>query len=633
MNRFLLATANSHNLESCVARWQSPQLSRVDNKTASLRHSQHGAASGLAQEGEVALCFVGSLYKPTGDDSERVSLIDDPYEGARWLLARYHSAGSRFLDGVYGHYAVAVVNTETDTVLLANDTEGYRRLFYHQHPNGSLVAGTLLSDVARTTHGDAPIDRKWEDFLLAHEFFPTDETMFHGVRALPAGTVLVCSGGKISTEAIAKPSPWAKWLARMDLESTEENTVTSNLHEAFIRSMEDLSPHGQDVGVLLGGFDSALIASVLSQLGKRVHTFSFRYEDESYNQPFTEELERLYGTTHHWVPIDSTVIREGIEHYADVFNQPVCQPHYVIASARAARAAAEAGISHALTGDGCDGLFLGYPTVHLRAVLVQRLSRMAPVLTTMGRPFAHNAWLERKLGQPYRQARNVLRILQRPMPARGHIAACTFDAFSLRQLRTNAAPTPSRDTEEVLLDMAKGLENLDPIRLAYRGKGAVGLNKVKLEGSTALSGVTLNSPFLHPGFAQLARALPTEMSRPGRHTKARATGKYALMAMAERYKLLPAEIIYQQKRSPVTSPVDLWYMGELRSFMMQQFRQLPFAFDEAYAASLLAPKLAEKLFRSHVGISRYAFNAAGMLASYANFFSAAGASTARGSLP
>jgi hypothetical protein len=204
------------------------------------------------------------------------------------------------------------------------------------------------------------------------------------------------------------------------------------------------------------------------------------------------------------------------------------------------------------------------------------------------------------------------------MPSRGHIAACTLDADSLRWLRRDCPPQ-QLGTEEILQELAAGLEGVGPIRLAYLGKGRVGLNLAKLEGGLAFSGVTLNSPYMHPGMAAVAHRIPDELSRPGRATKSKATGKYAFMQMIERKRLLPDEITYQPKRSPVTSPVDHWYWGSLREFMLERISCLPFDVNHDYVQSLVTPTLAERAFRARVGISRYVTSAICLLVTYAAF--------------
>lgn len=573
-----------------------------------------GAVVGVAEREALSLCFLGSLVGPVPEWNEQVSPIDDPNLSAAYLLERYQRLGAKFLDGLYGQYALVLFDAAQNEVILGRDPGGERRLFFAME-GGCLRFSTQVAGF-RALVPNLRIDRSWEDFFLAHEFLPGERTHYHGVSSLSAGTLLRFRGDTIERTVIAKGHPWKPWLEGLDL--TTEDQVVRALEEAFFRALEEQCPKAERVGVLLGGFDSELIAAGLVRLGKRVETFSFQYEDVGYNQAFAEELAERLGIRHHWVPIMPEVMRRGLLHFELAFNQPVCQPHYLIATAEACRAVRNAGIRHCFTGDGCDGLFLGYPTVHQRAVLIDTLSRVAPVVHALGSSLVRSRFLEEKLGHPYRVARNVLRVLKRPMPARAHVASNILDDFSLRLLRKDA-PQQDRNIEEVLIEMAQGLEQVSTVRLAYRGKAVVGLNKNKLEGCSSSTGITLQSPFLHPGMVHLASLLPEELSRPSRATRAETTGKYALMLMAEQRSYLPTEMIYQTKRSPVTAPVDLWYMGSLREVFLQQFRRLPFEYDADYAASLLDHKLAEDVFRQYVGISRYAFNAPALLATYASF--------------
>ena len=78
-------------------------------------------------------------------------------------------------------------------------------------------------------------------------------------------------------------------------------------------------------------------------------------------------------------------------------------------------------------------------------------------------------------------------------------------------------------------------------------------------------------------------------------------------------------IIDQPKQSPSDSPVDDWYMHDLRDDVMQQLNDLPFALNRRYVAGLLAPKLAEKWYREKVSLSHHTLQVIGLLASYASF--------------
>ncbi len=571
---------------------------------------------GRAESGGTSLVYLGMVHHPAPEFGEGTPL-DDPNRTAAYLLARFRKLGVGFLDGLCGHFVVAVVEPDHGRLTIARDPGGSRRLFVHRDRE-TLRFSTKLSDFRGLLGDSLRVDRGLENFLLGYEFLPDGRTVYAGVEVLGPGTAMVWSKGEVRTHQIPKPDPWKDAVAEIDLTSASEDEVIDALEDAFTRALREQLPSAERVGLLLGGFDSALIAVFLKKLGKTVETFSFHYEDESFNQPYTEELARLLGIDHNWVPITAEVMREGLTDYAQRFNQLAGQSHYLIASAHAVKTAADKGIRHMFSGDGCDGLFLGYPTVHLRAKVIMGLSKVAPALKGPLGAATRSGWLERKLGHPYRVARNVSTILQRGMPARAHVASCILDGFALEQLR-GPAPPQERDVEDILADLARGKEHVSPVRLAYQGKSLVGLNKTKLEGAGDLSGIVLLSPFLHPGMAGFARALPEELSRPEEKTKSEVTGKYALMQMAERKGHLPSEIIYQPKRSPVTAPVDRWYLGPLRELMLEQLEGLPFDVDPDYAQSLVSPKYAEDLFRRYVGLGRFATHAINVLVTHAAF--------------
>jgi hypothetical protein len=576
--------------------------------------SNGGVVLGTARAGARGIAYLGSFHGPF-PEMMGTSPLDDPNRTAQCLLQRYAERGRDFLRDLCGHFAVLVVEPDDGRVVLARGHGSAVRWFVAEEP-GRLVFSTKLADLPHLMGTPAALDRSMENFLLGYEFLPDGRTPFANVRVLLPGTMLEWQRGECTRHELAPPVPWGGRFDSVDYR--DEREVIAVLHDSFRMALADQVADTSRVAVLLGGVDSALIAVELKRLGKNVHTFSFCYDDASYNQAHVEELASQFGLSHHWVPITADVIRQGLQHYAQRFNQPLSQPHYVIASAEACRAIRGAGILHALTGDGCDGLFLGYPTVHFRAQLIQKLSRLGPLISGSLEPLTRSAWWERKLGHPYRVARNVARVLRRPMPARGHVAACTLDEVALQQLH-GPSPEQSRDVEQILAQLAHGLEGIGEIRLAYLGKSRVGLNGVKLDGALSYSGISLNSPYLHPGLERVAKSIPDALSRPNRATKSKSTGKYAFLQMIEQRGLLPSEIVYQKKRSPVTAPVDDWYWGTLRSFLLERLAQLPFPIDRQYAESLVTPKLAERLFRDHVGISRQVTQAVSLLTTYASF--------------
>ncbi len=576
---------------------------------------ERAAILGLATSQQVCLCVLGAIHEPFPVPLEG-SPLDDPNVTAAALLARYLDSGDSFLDGVIGSYCVALFDARDDSLLLARDPAGASHLFVYEHA-GEVLFATRLIDLIGLLGADCRLDRSFEDFFLGYEFLPDDRTLLAGVRELPKAQINRWRGGQRSERGILGFGPDPALLAAAS--TATEDCVIDALHQAFMESLVDQCQSQGPIGVLLGGFDSMLIAATLTAMGREVETFTFRYREDGYTQRMVDELQSLLDIRHNWVDITPGVLARGLECFGQRFNQPVGQAHYLIATAEAARVMGERGIAHCLTGDGCDGLFLGYPTVHARARFISALSSLRGVLAPAIIAAGSSGWLEQRIGHPYRFGRNIGRVLARPLPARGHIAACTLDKTSLKFLRQGAGPVQAEDAEATLQRLAAGLESVEPLRLAYLGKGRVGLNANKLEGAARSSGISFLSPYLHPRMAAVAARIPDQLNRPRGRDKAADTGKYIFMRMVDKYRMLPAAFVHQPKMSPVTAPVDLWYWGELRDAVLKQFEGLPFAYDAEYAASLLTPKPAEHWFRNRIGISRYVTQAASLLATYAAF--------------
>jgi asparagine synthetase B (glutamine-hydrolysing) len=589
---------------------QAPRVVQAAPPHFSALCSDAGSVLGHAEEGVVSITYVGAIPGGLPGWACAGSPLDDPDRTARHLLDLYHEKQLSFLDGVPGSYALVVTDRTVGRILLAVDPANGHSLFYRRGHDGLTYASKL--GVMPMIVPGLELDRGLEDFLLGYQFLPGDRTVYAGTRSLAKGTLLEWRDGTLSEHPI---SSWSGPV-KQDLSQATLAEAVPALHDSFMQAIEESAPSSERVAVLLGGFDSALVAAGLRRMGKMVDTFSFYFENSSYNQPHTDTLAGFSGSRHHWVPITSDTIAEGLRTYEMTFNQAAVQPHYPIESAVVCAAIRREGFMHALSGDGCDGLFLGYPTIYKRTRIIGGLSRIPKPLRKLAEQLARSPWLEKKLGHPYRVYRNVLAILAREEVVRDHFASRALDGFSLAQLRGDT-PRQDRDVEEILHALAADVAGMNPVRRAYHSKALVGSNKNKMEGSMDSTGVAVTSPYAHPRFAALAASLPDELSRPGDGKGAQ--GKYALMQMAETNGLLPREIIEQPKRSPAEAPVDGWYNSVLRGMALEMLSELPFEIDAAYAHSLLEAKMAERLYRRYVSLDDVASHALTSLLTYAAF--------------
>ena len=576
------------------------------------------ALQGQAQIGACSLWFMGTVFPSTPGWTAAESPLEDPALTAQWLLARYAEHGTGFLDGVLGQFAVVVRDDLTDRWLFAADPFGGRSLFI-SGDGDRFVASTKL-DLAAAMLGDRlELDRTDEDFFLVHGFYPDGGTPFRAVRALAAGEIAVLQGGALQRLTIAQPD-WGKHdPATRAAALTDPVQAARELEALFLSAMQDQLPRRkQTVGVLLGGFDSALVAAAIARLGHEVVTYSFRYADASYNQPHTDTLAQHIGCRHRWIDIDRDMIEQGLAQFPHLFSQPTNWPNYVIQTLRVMQVMQADGIAYCYSGDGCDAAFLGYPGTYARAKLIGTLPRLPRWLHRPLLALAANSLLERRLGHPWRVALGLLRGMGRNGYARDYLSFRIMDEATLAQLKPgHAAP----DLEQRIEALSKPHEALPSVRRTYLGKACVSPNRSKMIASADLTGIPILAPYMHPMLKRFALALPVALLRPD--SGGPATGKSVLADMAIHSDLLPAAIVNQPKLAAVDAPVDDWYAGPLRARMMDFYTDLPFAANRSYLARLLDLKWAEGQFKRRVMTDKVISHAASLLATYARFASLA----------
>lgn len=498
--------------------------------------------------------------------------------------------------------------------LVARAGPGAHRWYVGRTADGGTLLCNQLRPLAALLDPRRPIDRRHEDVVLGFGFVPGNATVYRGVEVLAPGSWLRLgtggpdpTGSAVGTGADAVPS-----------EVVDFDSAVDELHRRFMSTVEDQAGAARDVAVLMGGFDSALVAATLTRMGRRVTTYTYGFGDPRYEQRDVACMTRAVAARERWVPITPELIGEGLWTFSDVFCQPGPQPHYQLHTLAGARRVGEDGFDQLMTGDGCDAVFLGYPTVSRRARIMSRMADVPPAALS---PLAGIAGLrvaERHLGHVVRMARSTLGANALPSPARGHLPTRYLDDVALGRLRRGPAPEPGVPVDELRQRLAEGLDGLDPVRLAFHGNALTGQSRMKVEGTVTATGVRQYTPFTHPRVRDFVASLPVEYLRPP-GSAAGSAGKALLVEMVRRHHLLPPEVLALPKQSPADAPVDQWYQGPLRNEVLALLDHLPFEWDRGYVEDLLRPKLAEELYRHRVAISHNALQAVGLLASYASF--------------
>jgi len=616
-------TQNYHTLVKQVeAQYSTEPTMDVDiNNYDAGSISNDGAVLGRAAVDGIYLTLLGSVCEPVPEWTSTLSPIEHPNKVAEHLVSLYKKDKQKFLTGIQGQYALCLFDSHTQTLCLSVDHAELRSIYYTT-AGDEVLFSTNQYALVRSLRQNLKSDRSYEDFFLIYGFLPGQRTFFENIKTVKPGELFIWEGGALNfkTYAIEKINPWGNSFAKTDWESLDQDGAIDVVYDAFMSALKEQLTESKRVGVLLGGFDSALVAAALHRLGKEVETFSFSYEDERYNQGHIDTLQDFLGHKHHWIKITENDIREGLKTYPNYFNRPTNWPNYVIQTQVVCKKIREQGLTHCYSGDGCDGVFLGYPIVHVRAKLFSAPIKLPKFILSMILWFAKFPLWEKLFGHVFAVILNVFRSFARPWPQRGHLTLRIFDEISLKRLRADKAPDQAKPLDQILEKLSKGLETLTPARLAYLGKGAISPNKVKISGSSDSAGISIHAPYMHAGMAKFALSIPDSLCRPDGESEAKVTGKYILMKMAEKKGLLPYDCVYQKKLAAVDAPIDDWYEGPLKEDLLSLLKDLPFKANTKYLASLTQQRKIEKLYKKHIAPDQIcSSHTVSLLATYAAF--------------
>src|SRR5208283_1999383 len=110
------------------------------------------------------------------------------------------------------------------------------------------------------------------------------------------------------------------------------------------------------------GIDSSTLVAMMSRLTPgNVNSFSVAFEEKSFNEePYADFVARRFGTQHHVTTANEKSLREALEVLSQHLDEPLADPA-ILPTYLLSRFARQ-HIKVALSGEGSDELFGGYPT-------------------------------------------------------------------------------------------------------------------------------------------------------------------------------------------------------------------------------------------------------------------------------
>jgi asparagine synthase (glutamine-hydrolysing) len=483
-------------------------------------------------------------------------------------------------------YGFALHDRGDRSLLLVRDRAGEKPLYYTQVGDeiwfASEIQALLVGGVVRRELDEAALER-----YLALGYVPEPATLFRGVSKIPAGSAVRFGAGGQEV--------WRYWRPEeMQGRAAASGDRVAALREALERAVRQQMRADVPVGLFLsGGLDSSLLAAIAaSQSPHPLQTFTACFRDKSYDEgDWAAQSAARIGADHHPVVIDDERLVEAFEAVtglAEPISDPAALPTYLVAKE------ARRHVTVALSGEGADELFGGYPT-YLGHRLAQATRGLRAPLSILHRLLRARPESRDKVPIGYLVAR-FLEHAEADEISRhqlwfgaglgtGTLAASTGSggASPQRALPRSAFPP------EMVAALPPGLAKF--MLLDYQTYLREGLLP-KIDRTTMLNSLEARAPFLDRGVSQFAWGLPLRDRVRG------LRGKWILKEAALQW--LPRSVVYRRKRGlsvPVARLIDGPLRGEVDRVLARERLEAQGLFAAGPVGRLLAEHRGEQ--RNH----------------------------------
>ena len=489
----------------------------------------------------------------------------------------WEDEGEKVLDRLNGMFAFALWDREGKQLFLARDRMGEKPLYYME-ANGWLVFASELRALLAHPVTCARLDLEGLARYLAYDYIPDPHSILVGVAKLPPGHALVAAGGRIVTrrywDLSFRPEP-----------EVDENAWSEEIARQFDRAVARRLVSDVPIGCFVsGGIDSTVVAGTAARQRAGIRTFSVGYDGTRHDERrYARIVADHFATRHEELVVSAADAGNVLERLGGLLDEPLGDMSFV--PLHLLCCAAKQSVTVALTGDGGDELFAGYPSM-----AAERWHRI----------FA-------RLPGPMLAAirRGAAALPAAATPFRDFLAAIEYGADARNQALIGGL-SPARASTLLSSEVRSRLDGFEPYddiaamlascttqdataRLIYRycKQYLAGQNLVNTDRASMAVGLELRAPFLDHTFVELLGRIPSRLKLSG------FRGLKGLLKRALADRLPPA--ILRRGKKGFGVPFGDWFRGPLASLLRDILAR-----DRIRRGGLFDPDAVSRLVDEHI---------------------------------
>ena len=503
------------------------------------------------------------------------------------IIHLYEERGVRCLERLNGMFAFAIWDRSEKTLFLARDRIGKKPLHYGLY-DGGIVFGSEIKALLKHPKIVREIDLGSLNKYLSYEYVPAPGTIFKSIQKVRPGCFLLYKNGEVKTEKY-----WDIPLSDHPIGYKTEDEYVEELREILEKSVRSRLLADVPVGVFLsGGLDSSLVAAMAKRNNEDIECFSIGFDDSSFDErKYAARVAQSLHLKQNLRIFSMSEMLANLEDLPRLLDEPLADasilPTYLLSKMTSEK------LKVALSGDGGDELFAGYPTYQAHK-LVTYFDLLPDSLKDAARSLAlslpvsdTNISFDFKIKQFLRGA-GVSSEIRFFRWMGGFIDG---EKKELLSDDLKAALRHHNSYEDIFSYISESGLSKDLERILYLSMKLYLQDDilVKVDRAAMANGLEVRCPLLDQEFVEFACRLPTKYKLKGLKTK------YLLKKAAR--GILPNEIIDRRKKG-FGIPITRWLRNELKDFMLDSLEETKIKrqgfFNYAYIKKLIDDHLEKK---------------------------------------
>lgn len=316
-----------------------------------------------SSDGSITVVFNGEIYnyRKLREDLKNIGYKFRTTSDTEVLVYLYQEYGEKMADKLNGMFAFAIWDERGQKLFIARDRAGIKPLYYYFN-DGIFVFGSEIKTILKYPKVKREVDR---DSLILYGYLgyvPGEYAIFRGIKKLLPGYSLTFEKGNLKIKKYFELG-------------VKEGESSQSLDKLLTKSVEMQLNADVPVGVFLsGGLDSSLIAYYISKV-KKLKSFSISFEDKRFDESnHAKYVADILGTEHYDEKFTSKDVVRIFNRVSKKLDEPLSDasllPTFKVSEL------ARKHVKVALSGDGGDELFGGYPTY--QAHIISKFLRFLP---------------------------------------------------------------------------------------------------------------------------------------------------------------------------------------------------------------------------------------------------------------